>query len=994
MYLFGRDIFISYARADAATYAQQLAIAVRGEVPKLSFFLDQWASMSGTTLPLSLRLALRWSQLLVFVGTQKAIDSAHVRMELQAFFNRKGRFVPIDVGGVLGQAIGKDEFLSAVCGPGSVHETSENVASGTPSKSVVTRVVNAVTFTRQDRRLRRAVLGTTLGVIAIIATALLVSQSIVSAAESAAEQANQKADTAKQQQTKALLDMGEATFAAANAKADQIIARLMAKQANEDARQAETARIGAERLRDQARAEATRQSEIAISRQRANQSELTLRRSPTRLTDSVSLAVESMNRAHAIGIRSLEADRALRASLSLLPRSLGPSRQIDGEITASGFSPDGKHVAVLSNSPAAAGGPVLRVIRVDNGEEIVAFSQSGQFTAVSNDARRVSVSIGRTIHTREISGSGKWELPIPEEDYSITGFALSPDGKYLALMMIHTESDDRSGFSEIWEVESRKKVVRLQTGKLIMQSIAFSSNGRLLTIGGAGDGATGQPMGRALVWNRKSFSSDGSLKPNDFRDPDELFQTGRIEVIAAGRDERFVATAIDRMAVVWKKTNMSGYQEIARMPVEERIKGLAFSPDGKHLHLLTDRSCGASSAGCNGRALETWESVGYWQTISTPHDSEIESLAFQPGDEVITTISSGDADDNIQVWRAADGAEMKDATLGISENYDLNGASGTPDARYVVAENNDGWHVLDVLSRTKIPVSIDDVEKDSLEYPSLTPDGALLTFAGRRTGSRDSLVLIYKRDGQSYELFRSFPTHRYPYAPKISPDKNYVVVSTQDQEVKLIGINDWKDTTPQQIAKLKQVDSFEFSPDSKTLAVVIRERTVPVLSIWRLRDGRQMATVGTKGPTLNYSFSSTGDFIVVAVGETMIKLVDVRTGSVKDIAGSGAITLALFSPDGQFVAAADTSGLVRLIHLSSGDEVMHFLHDDDVTKIAFSKDGKYLATATKIRHDDRAYENEAHRLHVWLLRPKDLIKEACERLGRFREKQLSYCAIR
>ena len=137
VYLFGRDIFISYARSDATAYAQQLAIDLRTRVPKFSIFLDQWASVSGTTLPLTLRLALRWSQLMVFVGTQNAIDSVFVRKELQVFFNRRGRFVPIDVDNKLDAAIRKDQFLSAICGPGSVDETSSNVSGGTPSDHVV-----------------------------------------------------------------------------------------------------------------------------------------------------------------------------------------------------------------------------------------------------------------------------------------------------------------------------------------------------------------------------------------------------------------------------------------------------------------------------------------------------------------------------------------------------------------------------------------------------------------------------------------------------------------------------------------------------------------------------------------------------------------------------------------------------------------------------------------------------------------------------------------
>jgi len=78
-----------------------------------------------------------------------------------------------------------------------------------------------------------------------------------------------------------------------------------------------------------------------------------------------------------------------------------------------------------------------------------------------------------------------------------------------------------------------------------------------------------------------------------------------------------------------------------------------------------------------------------------------------------------------------------------------------------------------------------------------------------------------------------------------------------------------------------------------------------------------------------------------------------------------------FSPDGRYVATASWDNTARLWEASTGDEVVRLKHPGRVEVVAFSPDGKYLASASK---DDTA--------RLWLWRPEDLISEACARLTR------------
>lgn len=110
-FIFGRDVFISYSRRDARRYAPNLTLALQKRMPKLSVYLDRWIAPPSGKLPLSLRLQLRWSSILVVVCTEKAVGSDFVKDEVANFARLRRKVVTVDVDGAYSAVRGQMPWL-------------------------------------------------------------------------------------------------------------------------------------------------------------------------------------------------------------------------------------------------------------------------------------------------------------------------------------------------------------------------------------------------------------------------------------------------------------------------------------------------------------------------------------------------------------------------------------------------------------------------------------------------------------------------------------------------------------------------------------------------------------------------------------------------------------------------------------------------------------------------------------------------------------------
>lgn len=158
-FIFGRDVFISYARVDGDRYARELARSLRQGDRPVSYYLDLHMAPASQRLPISLRWHLWWSRVFVLVASPAAVDrSALTIEEVRRFVDRVDPiFVPIDFNGSYARIDRRiTEPWIPVSGAATEHEPPEALQTGKVSTPVVDRIRALVGERTHQRRLQIA----------------------------------------------------------------------------------------------------------------------------------------------------------------------------------------------------------------------------------------------------------------------------------------------------------------------------------------------------------------------------------------------------------------------------------------------------------------------------------------------------------------------------------------------------------------------------------------------------------------------------------------------------------------------------------------------------------------------------------------------------------------------------------------------------------------------------------------------------------------------
>jgi eukaryotic-like serine/threonine-protein kinase len=500
----------------------------------------------------------------------------------------------------------------------------------------------------------------------------------------------------------------------------------------------------------------------------------------------------------------------------------------------------------------------------------------------------------------------------------------SPDGRWIA-----TGSQD--GTVYIWDAVSGEKRLEFQAHQAHVRTVTFSPDGHRL--------ATASWDGTCRIWDFDPERAGVTPSPlHTF-----IGHDGRINSVAFSPDgERLASAGYDESVRVWDAP--AGRLTLVLRGHAGPVWCVAYSPDGRYL----------ASAG-EDKTVRIWDArTGREEFTLAGHSAPVLSVAFSREGQRLAS-ASGDintkADGEVKVWDLQTGAKV----LSLH---------GHVWAVFAVAFSPDGQRLASA--------GLDN----NIKLWDLATGQEVLTLRGHSSGLRS---VAFSRDG------------------------NRLISASHDRTVRLWDATPLEGWAPEDIITLRGHDggvrSVAFSPDGRSLASAGDDGTVRLWDFARALAGVENPLIqtlpGDRGINLTVAFSKDGRFLASG-GSSELRIWDARTWkesrkraaiAASERAGGNALA---FSPDSRWLAAGagrvGTDFPIQILDAASGRLIHTFKgHGWLITALAFSPDpGAPLLVSASLDSTVRIWDVTAGKQIVAPLRHGDAVwSVAFSRDGRY-----------